>query len=314
MISVIIPIYNTSKLLNRMLKSVQEQSYKDLEIILINDGSTDESEQECKKAAVNDKRIRYFYQENAGVSSARNYGMKVAQGEYVAFLDSDDEIDKEYFEQLLIACKNADIAVCNVVVENDDKEEISRFEMNNQMLTSIQALNQLLTRKGINSGPCAKLFRKKIIEGLYFPDLKVYEDILFVKDAFIKAKKVSVINSVAYHYYQNEGSAMHTRSNTPSLDIINATEQLLKFEKENKQLNPECIYITFSHLYQYVQLLKYEDSEENENFIKESRKIFYKNYKMLINCKSFTKKEMIIYLLFILGWGYKDGRFWKVRR
>ena len=90
MISVIIPIYNTGKLLNRMLQSIQKQSYKDLEIILINDGSTDESGQECQKAAVNDERIRYFYQENAGVSSARNYGMKLAQGEYIAFLDSDD--------------------------------------------------------------------------------------------------------------------------------------------------------------------------------------------------------------------------------
>ena len=101
MISVIIPIYNTGKLLNRMLQSIQEQSYKDLEIILINDGSTDESGQECQKAAVNDERIRYFYQENAGASSARNYGMRIAEGEYIAFLDSDDEIDKEYFEQLL---------------------------------------------------------------------------------------------------------------------------------------------------------------------------------------------------------------------
>ena len=313
MISVIIPIYNTGKLLNRMLKSIQEQTYRDLEIILVNDGSTDESEQECKKAAVNDERIRYFYQENAGVSSARNYGMKVAQGEYIAFLDSDDEIDKEYFEQLLIACKNADIAVCNVVVENDDKEEISRFEMNNQMLTSTQALDQLLTRKGINSGPCAKLFRRSVIEDLSFPNLKVYEDILFVKDAFIKAEKVSVINNVSYHYYQNEGSAMHMRQKTPPFDIINATQQLLNFEKDNKEISSQCIYITFSHLYQYVQTLR-DISRESKIFIKEAQKVFYKNYKMLITCRFFTKKEKAIYSLFIFGWIYENGRFRKVRR
>jgi len=214
----------------------------------------------------------------------------------------------------LIACKNTDIAVCNLIVESNNKEELSRFEMNNQILTSTEALNQLLTRKGINSGPCAKLFRKKIIEDLYFPDLKVYEDILFVKDAFKKAKKVSVINSVAYHYYQNEGSAMHAGENTPSLDIINVTEQLLKFEDKNKQLSPECIYITFSHLYQYVQLLRDNDSEKSRVFIKEAQKIFYKNYKMMINCKFFSKKEIIIYTLFRWGWVYSDGGFWKVRR
>ena len=159
-----------------------------------------------------------------------------------------------------------------------------------------------------------KIVQEKIIEDLYFPDLKVYEDILFVKDAFKKAKKVSVINSVAYHYYQNEGSAMHAGENTPSLDIINVTEQLLKFEDKNKQLSPECIYITFSHLYQYVQLLRDNDSEKSRVFIKEAQKIFYKNYKMMINCKFFSKKEIIIYTLFRWGWVYSDGGFWKVRR
>ena len=218
---------------------------------------------------------------------------------FITDSNSDDEIDTNYFEQLLIACKNTDIAVCNLIVESNNKEELSRFEMNNQILTSTEALNQLLTRKGINSGPCAKLFRKKIIEDLYFPDLKVYEDILFVKDAFKKAKKVSVINSVAYHYYQNEGSAMHAGENTPSLDIINVTEQLLKFEDKNKQLSPECIYITFSHLYQYVQLLRDNDSEKSRVFIKEAQKIFYKNYKMMINCKFFYQLLFII-LIYIL--------------
>ena len=89
-VSIIIPVYKVEKYLNECVQSVVNQTYKDLEIILINDGSTDESEQECKKAEINDERIRYFYQENAGVSSARNYGMKLAQGEYIAFLDSDD--------------------------------------------------------------------------------------------------------------------------------------------------------------------------------------------------------------------------------
>ena len=107
---------------------------------------------------------------------------------------------------------------------------------------------------------------------------------------------------------------MHAGENTPSLDIINVTEQLLKFEDKNKQLSPECIYITFSHLYQYVQLLRDNDSEKSRVFIKEAQKIFYKNYKMMINCKFFSKKEIIIYTLFRWGWVYSDGGFWKVRR
>ena len=230
-VSVIVPIYNVENYIEKCLETLVNQTLENIEIILVNDGSKDNSEVIAKRFLKNyPEKIVYLEKENGGLSDARNYGIPYAKGEYVAFLDSDDEIDTNYFELLLIACKNTDIAVCNLIVESNNKEELSRFEMNNQILTSTEALNQLLTRKGINSGPCAKLFRKKIIEDLYFPDLKVYEDILFVKDAFKKAKKVSVINSVAYHYYQNEGSAMHAGENTPSLDIINVTEQLLKFE------------------------------------------------------------------------------------
>ena len=154
MISVIIPIYNTGKLLNRMLQSIQKQSYKDLEIILINDGSTDESEQECKKAEINDERIRYFYQENAGVSSARNYGMKLAQGEYIAFLDSDDYVETTMYQEMYEIAKkeNSDMVECNFIWEYPNKSRIdvgTTYNGKHEMLEKVRvvAWNKLIKRE-----------------------------------------------------------------------------------------------------------------------------------------------------------------------
>ena len=120
MISVIIPIYNAAPYLPEMLQSLLEQTECDLEILLINDGSTDSSADICKAAAQEDARIRYVFEQNAGVSAARNRALTLAKGEYIAFLDADDRIDLNYFEQLSLACRGADISVCAISVETRD--------------------------------------------------------------------------------------------------------------------------------------------------------------------------------------------------
>ena len=208
MISVIVPIYNAAQYLPEMLKALYVQTEHDLEILLVNDGSIDTSADICIAAAQGNPRIRYIYQENAGVSAARNHALSLAIGEYIAFLDADDSIDPTYFEQLLQTCNNADISVCDVSVETRDGRKLFEFTAGDQTLAAQDATNLLLTRREINSGPYAKLFRREIIEGLQFPALKAYEDILFVRDAFARAQTIASTSAVAYHYYQNAGSAM----------------------------------------------------------------------------------------------------------
>ena len=171
MISVIIPIYNAAPYLPEMLQSLLEQTERDLEILLINDGSTDSSADICKAAAQEDARIRYVFQQNAGVSAARNRALTLAKGEYIAFLDADDGIDLNYFEQLSLACRGADISVCDISVETRDGEQQAVFSAGNQSFSAPDAMNLLLTRKDINSGPCGKLFRRETIADLKFPPL-----------------------------------------------------------------------------------------------------------------------------------------------
>lgn len=300
MISIIIPIYNAEMYLPEMLHCLSEQTERDLEIILVNDGSTDESADICLAAAQEDSRICYVYQENAGVSAARNRALAKASGDYIAFLDADDSIDSTYFERLLGTCVSADIAVCDVSVETRSGRRISTFSAGDQRLTALHAMDLLLTRRGINSGPYSKLFRREIITDLQFPPLKAYEDILFVRDAFSRANVVASTSQTAYHYYQNSGSAMDQQQKTPSLDVVAATADLLEYIVGHSELDPMCFYITVSHLYQYVLGLD-RSTPRGKEFVHAVRRLYRKFGASIVKCPAFPWKEKILYLLFTSG-------------
>ena len=312
MISVIIPVYNSGELLKRLINSLLQQTYRDLEILLINDGSTDNTEQICKEIIEKDSRFQYFYQKNAGVSAARNYGIIKSRGEYIAFLDADDEIDNNYFEELLSVCRYADIAICDVRLEDTTGKLISKFTLPNQVLTSEEALNYLLKRQHINSGPCAKLFKYSFIKQLRFPDLKVYEDILFVMKAFANSHTIGITDNTAYHYYQNEQSAMHNAVQSPSMDIVIVTDEIMKFIIKRKFLEDQCVYIALSHLYQYVQL-SVNMCKKNDQFLSVAQRLYRKYLRQLLFCKSFPNKEKIIYIFFAFGWMYQHKQFIRMR-
>ena len=310
MISIIIPIYNAEAALERMLVSVSKQTFGDYELLLINDGSTDNSEVICLEAQRNDKRIRYISQTNQGVSAARNLGIKESQGDYITFLDADDEIDTNYLYELYNACQDVDISICKVIVETEDGKITREFDPEYKKISAVQSLELLLLRKQINSGPCAKLFKKTVLDYIEFPPLRAYEDILFNVLAFSKVSSVRCINTTAYHYIQNINSAMGGFLKMPSLDIINATDSIMQFLNVNKEVSRECEYITLSHLFQYV--LPMLDAKKTENsFIKESVKLYKKYYLKILKNKYFIWKEKVVYGLFCLGIGYLNGKFIK---
>ena len=300
MVSIIVPIYNAEQYLRRCVDSILNQEYTDYELLLVNDGSTDESADICLAAAQEDPRICYVYQENAGVSAARNRALTKASGDYIAFLDADDSIDSTYFEQLLGTCVSADISVCDVSVETRSGRRLSIFSAGDQRLTALRAMELLLTRQKINSGPCGKMFRREIIADLQFPPLKAYEDILFARDAFARANIVASTSQTAYHYYQNSGSAMDQQRKTPSLDVVAATSDLLEYIVGHSELDPRCFYITVSHPYQYILGLDRSTPRGNE-FVHAVRRLYRKYWTSIVKCPAFPWKEKILYLLFASG-------------
>lgn len=300
MISIIIPVYNPGKELERMLNCVRHQLEESFEVILIDDGSSDGSGKLCDEYTALDKRFRVIHQKNLGVSAARNRGMAEAKGEFIAFLDADDEIPVNYFEELLKTQRitNADIVVCDVVILSEHNER-SRFSHEPALLSQTDALNLLLSRRKINSGPCAKLFRREVLSGLTFPSLKVYEDILFVRDAFSRAEKIATTDKTEYCYHQNLNSTMHNMSSSSLIDIVKATDDIASFLCERSDLDSYCFYITLSHLLQHIRIVRADKAARG--FIKASRILMRKYMKEIVMCKSFPWKEKVLFICFILG-------------
>ena len=310
-ITVIIPVYNAGKMLEECLRSVLAQSYSWVELILVDDGSTDGSGTVCDCIAASNAWIRVFHQKNQGVSAARNLGLSQAKGRYITFLDADDIIPTDYLEILYDCCQNADIAVCDVVSVKDGRE-LTRFTHPTAVLSQREALNFLLRRRRINSGPYAKLFRREVVDGLTFPPLKAYEDILFVRDAFCRADKITVTDRTEYRYIQNTQGAMSGFVKMPSQDIIRATENLMDFIGARKDLLPETFYVTASHLMQYVIAVAGSQTKEAKCFIGAARSVYLKYLFEICKCSAFPWKEKIAFLLFVCKWLYHDKKLTRI--
>ena len=307
MISIIVPVFNAESNLKRMLESILVQSYQKFECILIDDGSADSSYRICKEYEKKDARVRCFTQENHGVSYARNRGIELVRGQFIAFLDADDFIPPNYLNELIKCCEKGDIAVCDTVII-DNEEEKFRFTAGESVLAQTDAINNLLSRKYINSGPGGKLYRKEVIANLKFPSLKTYEDILFVLDAFSNAKTIVTTNQTQYFYIQNNNGAMSKMMKNPSLDIVIASERLLQYIVQRRDLNPECCYVTISHLFQYVIGLLNSNNYKNSEFIDKTGKLFRKYMRLIFTCRAIPWKEKIVFYLFVHGIVLQRGK------
>ncbi len=210
MISVIVPIYKTEKTLERCINSILAQSLKDFELVLINDGSPDNSEQICKKFAAEDKRIRYILKENGGLSSVRNLGIEEAKGDYIAFVDSDDYIEPDMLEYMhSIALRdNCEIVMCGYKIENG-KTVVDNFC--NDMILDCKNINEnMVELKSKNLIDCAwnKLYNRDFLikTGVKMPVGETYEDTAFNLELLKHKPRISVTSKCFYHYVQNMGS------------------------------------------------------------------------------------------------------------
>lgn len=302
MISIVVPVFNAEKYLSGMIECLLMQTETDFEVLLIDDGSTDLSGEYCDQISAQDKRFKVIHQDNQGVSSARNLGIDIAAGEWIVFLDADDKIPRNYLEILLnAACgSNADVAVCDVAMFVDDGTCIHRFSLPCGIVSKTAALNMLLSRTLINSGPCGKIINSALAKRFKFPALKTYEDILYIKDIFCNAELIAATDKTEYQYIQNKTGAMSSFTKNPTKDIVVATDELVRFIVSRRDLSDDCLYITLSHLYQYVLSLEETDSILAKEFVLESKRVFRKNRNAVLANHSFSWKEKALYLFFSL--------------
>lgn len=240
MISVILPIYNSEKYLKKCIDSIKNQTYKDLEIILVNDGSTDNSPKICDEYAKIDKRIKVIHQKNGGQATARNAGLDASKGEYIAFVDSDDYIEKDMYELLLsmIEESHSDIAICGHKEVFED-ESISSVEIFEKEMLDTEALWQEIFGN-LNNAVWNKLFKKELIGELRFPVGMIHgEDLIFNLNYLLNCKSGIKNNTAKYYYVQRTGSVTNSGFSEKKLTEI-ATKDLA-FEIVKKH-HPQQIY------------------------------------------------------------------------
>ncbi len=244
-VSVVVPIYNVEKYLNRCLQSIINQSYKNIEIILVNDGSTDNSLQIAEEEEKNDSRIKIITQKNQGLSMARNTGIQHATGEYICFVDSDDFVHKDYVKCLIenLEENDSDISVCDYLYINEKDETWSKKNKEEKIFSNLEAINDLLVgNQETEVMAWNKLYKLSLFKenNIFFPKGKLHEDNFTTYKLYYYAKKISLIPDKLYFYLQRTDSIMGKKFNIKRLDVLQAVEETKSFfKKENINLEPE---------------------------------------------------------------------------
>ncbi len=232
MISVIIPAYNAQAYLRECLESVLAQSFSDWEAIIVDDGSTDSTREIGLCFTARDSRFRLVSTPNGGLSSARNTGIAEARGQWFTYLDSDDTLYPDALARLMAAAtENVDIVVAGF---NRDRDAAAVTDGSVEIMSGLTALERGLYQRGVSTSACAKLFSRRVADGIAFPDGLYYEDLLYCVETLRRSARVAVIGDVVYYYRDNPSSFINTFS-PRRLDVLRVTarvEELLEGDEE----------------------------------------------------------------------------------
>lgn len=285
LISVIIPIYNVERYLYQCIESVLRQSYKNIEIILIDDGSTDESGKICDEFSKKDERIIVIHQKNQGIAEVRNRGVREARGEYIFWIDSDDYVSEDIIEELynnVVQCE-ADISICNYTQGSERKYHFELDKCEGQMecfdyKRGLELIYESSHFSFIMAASWAKLIKKSLYEGLNYPSGKIFEDIYMSHKLIRKCQKIVYTDKVMYYYYQWPASILGKKLYIEKLDYLGAFEERIHFFHE---LNlPE---LEEKARLQYLHALMWEYSRakdilHNRMMVKHIKKEYRKYY------------------------------------
>lgn len=290
LISIIVPIYKVEKYLSKCIESIINQTYKNIEIILVDDGSPDNCGIICDEYSKKDNRIKVIHKKNQGLSAARNSGLEIAKGKYISFVDSDDWIEKDMYEILINLAKknNADISQCKFLrVQNEyEKNIIDREETDITILTNVEAMDKFYSIKNEENVNMIvvwnKLYRRDLFKNLRFDVGRIHEDLFIMHKLFFYANKIVTISKKLYFYRITENSITNNEKNKLKLDEIEAYEERLKFfiKIGENELVKKTIRVLIDVLIDtYYVYLKYDYKNiETINYLKSKVKDIYKLY------------------------------------
>lgn len=228
LITVIVPVYNVERYLKRCVDSILVQTYHNLEIILVDDGSRDSCRSICDEYAQRDKRVVVIHKENGGLSEARNAAIDIAKGKYITFVDSDDYIADDYVEYLYMLMQRnaADIAACGLKKVYSDTDKLDECQENIEVLSGCTALESLLYQRKVT--PCAvcKLYRKEIFTEVRYPKETYYEDLATIYKLLQRCGKYVIGRQQKYFYYQRQNSIMNEKFNAKKMQRIQVANMM----------------------------------------------------------------------------------------
>ena len=239
-IGVLIPLYNTEKYIERCLQSIINQTYKNLEIIIIDDGSTDNSLEVCNKIIKSDKRFKVITRENKGVAFTRNELIKKCTSEYFIFIDSDDFIDKNYIEVLcdIMEKHNTDIVASHIYLYDKGRNKKSN-NLETTVIDNKQGLKKLLYNHEIQHGPSCKMYKKELFNNIEFPNKKIYEDLAIMYKIIDKCENIALTEYQGYNYVYNKEGITKSEFSSLEISMLEYGEEI--FEYVTKKYDQELL-------------------------------------------------------------------------
>ena len=303
-ISIIVPVYNVEAYLERCVESILKQTYTNLEILLVNDGSTDKSGELCDKLALRDHRIRVIHKENGGLSDARNRGIDEASSDLIGFIDSDDYIDEDMYETLyrqMVASK-ADLSMCGHYDVYHQIPEKQVAKIKTWELMPEEAIKMVMEAKILSVTAVNKLYKKALFEQLRFRIGKIAEDAFIMVDLIHQCSKIVATNEKKYYYVHRENSITTQKFSLKFLNVIEAYEQNAKIISENYPDLYDVAIMRLNWAYFYVLDRLLVDNDFKDKVL-EDRLISYlkKNKKSILMDSRFTRARKMSFLALCLS-------------
>ena len=294
-VSVIVPVYNVEKYLSRCVDSLLGQTYTALEILLIDDGSTDGSGELCDAFAAKDSRIKVIHKENGGVSSARNAGLRAATGDYIGFIDSDDFFAPALYAELVswLEQENADVSICTFANEETPDHFVPYFrgEKRSYLFCGDEQITNLLQNKYYSCSCCDKLFRREVLAAVFFGEtITHYEDLLFLYQTMKRSAKTVFYPEPLYFYCTNQGSASTGRFSDKMMTMVDVYDTIYS-ERHTSS--------AFCHV------VRMEFVRNNVMCAINAANSAYDNPAAIQRMRSNVKKEWFYYVTHKASWGYK---------
>lgn len=299
-ISIVIPAYNVEKYIERTLESIITQTYNNIEIIIVNDGSVDKTLKKCQELINRDKRIKIYSIENSGQSVARNFGISKATGKYITFIDSDDYVDNDYIEYLyrLLKDNEAEISICSYKAIYPNGAIITQEDKNKKyILNSCEAIEKTLYHEDFNVSVWAKMYERKFFDTVKFPEGKIFEEVETVYKLFLQANKIAVGLESKYNYMIRNGSTLTGSFSEKKLYLIEAYKNMGKevekvFPNLKDAIMRANVYANISTLRQMIFCNpRWKDKE------KEICEYIKNNYKTVLKNKRVAKRDKIACVL-----------------